>query len=726
MNNNWSFIEIENKIKTTYYNSEDDVIQDFLIPVLKRSKIYKRETYSFSSAIFSLINTTLNNIIKNDCQIRYIVGFELKPPELNAIEYGREDGQELIERKIITEFGSIEELISRLDNRYSRELYRYRLTILSYLIAKNQLKIKVGFVAKRGKIKNPSKFKFHPKVMIFEDFEGNIIVANGSTNESFGGLHDNEESFDVFKSWNENTKEYYLRHKDKFDEFWDNRTENIKTISIDTLIEKQIFNKYPARTEDKTKLIEIEEELTNLIEIENQNKEKDLFDVDLWAHQRMVIDSWFENKNRGIIKFATGAGKTKTALFALNELYKKQGRLATVISTPYQVLSEQWYEEIKSTFPNAKIILAYESKSNWNLALNKFVNSFNLELEDNIIIITVNKTFSTEIFQNVINKIDGDILLIADEVHHFGAEYINDQLSETYNLRIGLSATPERFMDQKGTKAIIDYFGKILDPKFSLKDSLDKGILSHYNYHPIIVELKKDEEGSYRKISNEIQKIWDSTPNIEDKFRKAKSLIEDRTKILNTASQKLVKLREILVDIGRSNIENSLIYCYGMDHLEQIASILFDLEISNARITSHEKMNERVDSFNLFKEGERQVLLAINCLDEGLDIPAISTGFVLASSSNPKQFIQRRGRLLRKIRTRDGKIIEKDVNIYDFISFPPLDSKGSLPQYEEQMVEKEFDRFIEFAGLAKNRIDAIMIINEYLKKIGKRTLRSDE
>ncbi len=723
-----NFQEIDHIIKTTYYNSEDDVISDFLIPLLKRSKIYKRETYSFSSAIFTLINSTLSDIIKNNCKIYYIVGFELNQHELNAIENGKEDGVDLIEQKIITEFGSIEELISRLDNKYSRELFRYRLTILSFLIAKDQLKLKVGFVSRGGKIKNPSKFKFHPKVMIFEDFYGNIIVANGSTNESFGGLYNNEESFDVFKSWKLETKDYFNRHKDKFDEFWNNKTENIKTISIERLLKEEIFSKYPPRSYDRDELIKIEEKLSLLINNDSDRLRQDteeyggLFSVNLWEHQVTVIDNWFKNSNKGIIKFATGAGKTKTALFGLNKLKEENGKLATVISTPYQVLSEQWFEEIKSTFHSAKTILAYESKSNWNLPLNRIVNSYNLGLEDNIIIITVNKTFSTESFQSVINKIQGNTLLIADEVHHFGAESINEILSDSFNFRLGLSATPERYMDPKGTKSILNYFGKILSPEFTLKDSLDRGILSHYNYHPIIVELKKDEEGSYRSISNEIQKIWESTPNIEDKFKKAKSLINNRTEILNTASQKLVKLREMLVDLGKSNIENSLIYCYGMDHLEKIASILFDLDVSNARITSREKIDERVESFNLFKGGNRQVLLAINCLDEGLDIPAISTGFILASSSNPKQFIQRRGRLLRKIRTKDGKVLDKEVNIYDFISFPPLNSKGCLPQYEEDIFEKEIERFKEFANLAKNREDAISIINEYLKKFGKKTL----
>lgn len=707
------FKSIESELKTTYYNSEDDTINDFLVPVLKRCKKYNRETYSFSSAIFSLINHALSDLIENECEINYIVGFEIEEKDMQAIEKGLRDDFGIIEDNIKSEFGDIENFINNLD-KPGRDIYKHRLTMLSYLISKKLLKIKVGFVSKKGRIKNPSKFKFHPKVMIFEDFSGDKLVANGSTNESFGAHAHNEESFDLFKSWNKETFEYYKRHIDKFEDFWNNKCENIKTIEVNKIIENDLLKNYKNKVGNKKDLIRIEKELNKIFEKDSIKEEK----FSLWNHQSEVINNWFKEGLKGIIKFATGAGKTITALSAMDKLSNENKRLITIITTPYKALSEQWYEEAVNQFHDYEVLLAYENQDKWYSRANLIVNSYNMEINNKVLIITVNKTFGEKSFQNVIKKIEGDGLIIVDEVHHFGSELLSRSLPLQFKYRLGLSATPERYLDQKGTKRILTYFGKILSPNFTLNEALQKGILSNYKYHPIIVELIKDEKGGYWNVSEKIQRIWEKYSDNDTRLEKSESLINKRNEILNTASQKIIKLRNLLLKLNPQSIDNTLIYCHNFSHLKKVASLLFELKLSNARITSRESnFEERKHSFDLFKNKRRQVLLAINCLDEGIDIPATNTAFILASSANPKQFIQRRGRLLRKMRDKDNKVIEKDVNIYDFISFPPLNSKGSLPSYEREIILKEIKRIKEFSELALNKDEALKTIENYLKKI---------
>jgi superfamily II DNA or RNA helicase len=720
-----SFKDIEDQIKPTYYTSDDDSIKDFMVPILKRCKYYKRESFSFSSGIFSLINDALPDMIDNGCKIEYIVGFDIGDEEKKAMSEGLENNGDLVEKKIKEQFGNIENVINGLSKR-GRDVFKYRLSILSYLISKRLLKLKVGFVSNKWGIKSTRNHLYHPKIMIFEDFEGNVIVAPGSPNESLAAHARNEESFDVFKGWNKGSDLERIRiHCEKFKDNWENNKETIQTISIDKILNNDILSKYKKNISGKSReeIIKIDNELNKLwkeeISVNKEDYKDEEFTVKLWDHQKEVIEDWRLNKYKGIIKFATGAGKTLTALTAISRLSnEKENQLFTIIATPYQALSEQWYEETCKKFPEYKIVLAYDNRHIWEDKVNRLVNSYNLGINKNIIIITVNQTFSLEPFQNILKKIRGDKLIIADEVHHFGSKSLMEKLPYSFDFRMGLSATPERYGDPQGTSRILNYFGKILSPEFTLKDALKKGILSQYKYHPIITELKKDEEGGYWEISKKIQEIWDREENNERKMEKSKDLFNDRNEILNTASQKLIKLSELLLELNPQKIKDTLIYCHQIKHLEKVSSILFDLNISNARITSREPSpKERQNSFKLFKEDQRQVLLAVNCLDEGIDIPAIDTGFILASTANPKQFIQRRGRLLRKMRDETGKEIKKDVNIYDFISFPPLSSEKPLLDYEKEVIFKEIERIKEFSELAENKKEALEIIEKYLKKV---------
>ncbi len=99
-----------------------------------------------------------------------------------------------------------------------------------------------------------------------------------------------------------------------------------------------------------------------------------------------------------------------------------------------------------------------------------------------------------------------------------------------------------------------------------------------------------------------------------------------------------------------------------------------------------------------FATGKKQVLVAIRCLDEGVDFPEARRAFILASSTNPRQFVQRRGRILRRA---PGKTI---AEIHDFVVEPPVSATDDARILEtmRRLFRREMERVVEFAETASN------------------------
>ena len=115
--------------------------------------------------------------------------------------------------------------------------------------------------------------------------------------------------------------------------------------------------------------------------------------------------------------------------------------------------------------------------------------------------------------------------------------------------------------------------------------------------------------------------------------------------------------------------------------------------------TAENTLEERENIRQQFEKGELQGLVAIKCLDEGIDIPEIRQAVILASSGNPHQFIQRRGRVLRPLPQK------KQAIIYDMIVLPP-DLDRATWEVERNLLRKELKRFVEFAKIAQNAEEA--------------------
>lgn len=440
-------------------------------------------------------------------------------------------------------------------------------------------------------------------------------------------------------------------------------------------------------------------------------------------YQREAVNAWLQSQGQGILNMATGTGKTITSLLAASELASLQdGRLVVIIAAPYQHLVDQWVTELEQF--GATPIRAYESRSTWTDDIVSRFTEYSTGGRDLVSIVTTHATFATNHFQTILGKVDGaETLMIADEVHHLGAPHLREHLPQNVRARLGLSATPERWYDESGTSALTSYFSSGVVFEYGLEEAIENGHLCEYYYVPHIVTLTADEEEDYLALSRAIgRRIASQGSNGASAASDAdltsdetlKQLLFKRARLVGTAENKLERLESLVRRSGE--LDHALVYCSdgsvgtgeGEETKRQLraATELLGsaLGLRVHQFTYEEDQQTRERLLDDFESGHLQALVAIRCLDEGVDVPATRTAFILASSSNPRQFIQRRGRILRP---HEGK---KYAVIHDFIVAPPgsVRSPGgeSVFDVERNLIQKELRRVSTFAAAAKNHPDA--------------------
>jgi DNA phosphorothioation system restriction enzyme len=440
-------------------------------------------------------------------------------------------------------------------------------------------------------------------------------------------------------------------------------------------------------------------------------------DLSLRNYQNQAVLNWFKHKGRGTLKMATGSGKTITALAIVTELYQKIGLQMLIVVCPYRHLVTQWERECKRF--NLSPVLAFESVHDWQHILSNQLYNLSNHQQKFITVITTNATLITDGFQSEIRFFPDKTLIVGDEAHNLGSAKLEDKLPRKIGLRLGLSATPERYYDEEGTEALFSYFGNILQPEFTLKDAIQQGALVSYLYYPILVELTEAEAWQYAKLTQrigwELQKTenWQKNENITN-------LLLQRSRLVGTAENKIQALRDLM--ITRKETDHTLFYCgdgYLTDHTQEyrrqveIVTQVLGQEMGYRvnTYTAETPLEEREKIRRQFETGELQGLVAIRCLDEGVDIPSIQTGVILASTGNPRQFIQRRGRILRPYPDK------KQATLFDMIVLPPELDRQTW-EVERNLLRKELKRFIQFAKLATNARQATQQLNSILEKYG--------
>ena len=435
-----------------------------------------------------------------------------------------------------------------------------------------------------------------------------------------------------------------------------------------------------------------------------------MLSLKLRDYQIEAINNWFDNGNFGIFEMATGTGKTFTALSAFKRLSDEYDKFLTVIACPQLHLINQWINDIKK-FHDSDIIVFSSSNNNRFKDLKALWADFSLGLVDKAVIITTHLSLSHNELMNFVNDFKYKSLLIVDEVHGIGSSKQMRGLNDNFDYRLGLSATPERWFDEEGSQILFDYFrGSVF--KFDIQDALEtinpdtgETYLTPYYYHPVIVDLNNDEMNEFIEITKQLAYYLNSKRS--DAEDKAETLKLKRQRIINNLEDKLVKFEEILKK--HPDLDKTIIFC-SPQQIDDVQVILNNQRISQHKFTQSESANktkkqllsQREQIIKQFEDGAYRVLVAIKCLDEGVDIPIADTAIIMSSTSNPREYVQRRGRILRRA---PGK---KFATIYDMIVFPKRKT-----EYTSKISDKEVDRYREFAQNAINSYECLQILDKY-------------
>jgi len=410
-----------------------------------------------------------------------------------------------------------------------------------------------------------------------------------------------------------------------------------------------------------------------------------------------------------------------------NKVFVEKPKVLLIITCPYQHLLSQWENEIeKFGIAHYKIIEAYSGKR-WKDHLANLLIDLHLGYVNRLIVLTTHRTFSSDDFVSIIKENKGNfrIFLIADEVHWLGSRKNRKGLIEEYDFKLGLSATPKRWFDDLGTQIIYNYFGDVV-VEFSLKDAITKinpatgcTYLTPYRYIPYFVSLTDDELDEYFEKTKSIAKRY-SQANDDEKDDILESLLFRRADIIKNASKKYSVLEHILDKLGR-NVKHTIIYCTPQQ-IDKVMEIINQKGLISHRFTMEEGttpnekyngLSEREYILRKFAEGEYQVLVAMKCLDEGVDVPPAKIAILMASSGNPREYIQRIGRVIRRYPNKS------EATIYDIIVAPSLNRKlpPELKNLEKKIFEKELKRYEEIAQIAINNAEAMEMIYK-IKNVG--------
>ena len=693
-----SFVELDIK---DYYNTDSDYIpEDFYGLVLPKTEIYKRAAGFFSSSALVTMGAGLKSFYLNGGKMRLLVTPIFSKEDYEAIELGYKAQEDVVSQRLIEAFN-----LNEIENEEGAN-------ILAWLIYEKRLEIRA--VVKKSKDK---KAIFHDKFSVLIDEDGNRITFRGSMNESGAALVDNFETIEVDCSWEAAGYRRAVQREEQFDSIWDGGANRWNTIALPQAIEDALISIRKPIVGD---VQEMEEDLFEPIEY---NEKGDTPYIPNWLelrdYQKKAIASWVKNGNCGIFEMATGTGKTKTSLAAITKIleiyYSNDVKCGLIVVVPYVVLLEQWMNDLQEF--NISPIPCYESRNKWEKRVESSIDLFNKNVRNKFFLITTNKTFITYAFQNAIRKIKGDYIFCADEMHHLTSDKMRESLPVNVKYKLGLSATLMTKYNSQKMIELKQYFGDIIF-QYSMKEAIDNDFLTKYYYYPIYVELTDNEKFEYYELSRKISKAVAANDGMIDEENPGlQALLSQRARILASAENKLVKLREIAKDFKEKS--NLIVYCgdkieADVRYIDRVFDIINNENgIVAAKFTSGENRKQRQDIIEALKKKLIQAVVAIRCLDEGVDIPQLEHAIIMSSGTNPKEFIQRRGRILRK---SSGK---KFAFIYDFIVIPTLNTTEieELTQEEKdiemKIIAREYERVKEFADLAENGMD---VMSEFLEK----------
>ena len=662
----------------------EQVVHDFYVPVLQESVSYKRLTGYFSSQVLALAARGIAGLISNGGKMQLITSPVVSEKDYEALTgIAPHEIQQFVDAQFARAMGDLNNLASTIAYDHVRAL--------GWMLREGILEIRVLI----PKEINSGYGIFHSKVGIVEDSEGNKVSFSGSVNETAMGWSQNIEEFKVFKSWELSSASWVQHDEALFEKYW--------ACSSD-----DGFQAIPLPKDSIDKLISIapqEIEELNLVETPIRDKHK------LRQYQLDAINSWEHAGFQGILEMATGTGKTFTARECIKRWTAGKPSSLILVIAPTQTIGSQWQEVLSDMEP----VTTFGSKP-WRESLRDLISKSALQLIDHTVVIAIQNTASSSDFIELHSKLMRSFtsnLIIADEMHGLGAPVFRQALNPDIQGRLGLTATPNRWFDDEGSNILNEYFKGVVFT-FGLHQALtwidpDSGItpLCPYNYFPEFVNLDTLEMEEYLELTKRIIMQSNKSTDIESK-EKLNRLLEKRASVLKKANGKFTAFSGVLEELG--SISGCLVYCSDREQIDKVIEIISNRGVTYRTFTGEEGTSPRKEFggkserdwiLQSFEEGDIQMLIAMKCLDEGVDIPSAKIGIILASTTNPREFIQRRGRLLRRSKGKDI------AHIYDMIVAPEFDSTdhSDMVNAARKIMGKELLRVDEFSKDADNSMD---------------------
>lgn len=663
-----------------YSKLDNDVAEDFYMPCMRNSVQYDRLSGYFSSTIYILAWDALKIFIENGGHIRILCSPYLSEDDAQAIARGKcARSNAILEQSLRKE----------IDGMLCQNDLRTPSVLLACLIMEGIVDVRI-LVGRSEMNANISKL-YHDKAGVFVDEYGDAVGFRGSFNETYKGLSNdgNIESIDVFQSWDGGKDAGRVENiRISFDKLWNGEYDSIDVYDLPDQIKKAIKEATLGK-----KWQELIEEIT----VTRSNTEKWAPDkkhkrITLKKHQINALEGWAKQGYRAIYQGCTGCGKTIIAISAIRHMLEKKRTVLVLV--PSKILLYHWQAEIRRVIADMdiKFLLCGDNNNAWreNGTLHSWTGPSSRQLR---VVIAMMDTAVSQDFLNMLRQGE-HLFVVADEVHRMGSPMRRRFFEIDAGSRLGLSATPKRYGDKEGTDALIDYFGNILEPPYTLEDAINDKVLTPYFYYPRQVELTAQEQDDWDELTKRIQKHYAMAMNngsnpADDSF--LQNMRIQRARIIKKASNK----KQLAIDIIRENYKPGqkwIVYCEDIEQLVELRNELRDTGY-DAYAYYAEMPGDKEETLDYFGR-QGGILVSIKCLDEGVDIPSTTHALVLASSKNPREFIQRRGRILRKA---DKKYL---AHLYDVIAVPAMrdiENDKSLT-----IVTSELARAIEFGKHAEN------------------------
>ena len=624
--------------------------------------------------------------------IKFTVAPMFFPDERAAVERGLEMSEEEAAEAVARVF-----IYGRVQ---ANALACHALDCLAWMIGARQLQLRVAVPTRTS--------NYHPKIWFFDD-DTHQVVARGSGNATSRGVAEGVEHLDVDVSWLPQSAERVVTARNMIRDWATGRSFGLKRVCDlpDALAQNIIqtapssppqFDDYSIAAGRVMRGGNVSARVGRRLKIPANLEWK----TGKYAHQGNAVKGWEEAQppERGVVEMATGAGKTITALICATRAQDRRGErpFLLVISAPSIPLITQWRKEvqkftIKPAVPNLE--------SNTNRALTNLFRA--MHGGGTHVLIVTNNLLCSPGFQKTLkeklatNMSSFDTMLIGDEAHTLGADSFVRNKPELFKLRLALSATPHRQYDPDGTEEVFSFFGQSV-----YQFGIDQAIgfcLSPYNYHVHACTLDDDELKKFELLTRRI--IAAHNAGASDDDENLRQLLIARRRIVETGAAKIGLLRAVLERRGPRALQHALIYASAKnpDQFEEIGRVLTDLNIKWAPVTQETtaRPKELRRTLQDFEQGLCQVILAKKVLDEGVDIPSIREAFIVASSTIEREWIQRRGRVLRMHRDKPWALI------HDFLCLPPV---KLVRRYRSRsltkIVENELHRAYAFGGYARN------------------------